>query len=99
MSVVASGFPQVHSPFVDDTGHISQAWLQLLITMWNRTGGAGGDVTADSDLHFPPYPSSDLQAQIDALAQLILTVSSSSSANIVIEAQSDLPNDLMLMGG
>lgn len=37
------GFPQIPAPFVDPTtGVIQQVWLQLLITLWNRTGGAGG---------------------------------------------------------
>lgn len=38
------GFPQVTSPLVDlNTGRIDQAWLQLLISLWNRTGGGSGD--------------------------------------------------------
>ncbi len=37
------GMPQGASPFVDlSTGNIKQAWLQLLINLWNRTGGAPG---------------------------------------------------------
>ena len=37
------GFPQIASPLVDaSSGRIQQAWLQLLIALWNRTGGGPG---------------------------------------------------------
>ncbi len=36
------GFPQISAPFVDNSGKILQVWLQLLITLWNRTGGGSG---------------------------------------------------------
>lgn len=41
------GMPQGASPFVDlSTGNIKQAWLQLLINLWNRTGAGGGSQPA-----------------------------------------------------
>lgn len=43
MTMDAQGFPQISAPFVDpSTGQIHQTWLQLLIALFNRTGGAGG---------------------------------------------------------
>lgn len=33
------GFPKLQAPFVDSSGSIIQPWLQLLISLWNRTGG------------------------------------------------------------
>ena len=36
------GFPQISLPFVTQTGNITQTWLQLLISLWNRTGGGSG---------------------------------------------------------
>lgn len=39
------GFPQITSPLTDSrTGRLQQAWFQLLIALWNRTGkGVGVD--------------------------------------------------------
>lgn len=43
---IASGFPQVSGPFVDKDGRILQVWLQLLVSLWNRTGQSGsGPIT------------------------------------------------------
>jgi hypothetical protein len=43
---VQSGFPAINTVFVDPTGRIQQAWLQLLINLWRRTGsGPGADIT------------------------------------------------------
>jgi hypothetical protein len=40
------GFPQISAPFLDQkTGIINQTWLQLLIALWNRTGGGMGDIS------------------------------------------------------
>lgn len=40
------GFPKLTEPTVDpQTGRLNQTWLQLLITLWNRTGGPSGNVT------------------------------------------------------
>lgn len=41
------GFPNINAPFVDPErrGQINQAWLQLLINLWNRTGAAQGGAT------------------------------------------------------
>jgi len=36
------GFPAIPTPFVDGGGVITQPWLHLLTSLWNRTGGAGG---------------------------------------------------------
>jgi hypothetical protein len=41
------GFPNVSAPLVNRKGEIEQAWLQLLIQLWNRTGGAQGINSAD----------------------------------------------------
>lgn len=41
------GFPQISSRFVDKEGRIDQAWLQLLIMLWNRTGGQTGADASD----------------------------------------------------
>lgn len=41
------GFPQISAPFVDlATGQINQTWLQLLISMFQRTGGPSGGLPA-----------------------------------------------------
>lgn len=34
------GFPQLQSPLVNAQGSITSPWLRLLVTLWNRTGGA-----------------------------------------------------------
>lgn len=36
------GFPNISAPLVDSTGLIQQAWLQLLISLWKRTGSGPG---------------------------------------------------------
>lgn len=36
------GFPLTSYPFVDSNGKIQQVWQQLLIALWNRTGGGKG---------------------------------------------------------
>ena len=41
------GFPKIAAPFVNDDGTINQVWLQLLITLWNRTGGGPGENIED----------------------------------------------------
>lgn len=40
-------FPNTSAPFVDQTGRIQQPWLQIIISLWNRTGGAGGNTIID----------------------------------------------------
>lgn len=47
--ITQQGFPQVSLPFVNPTtGIVNQTWYQLLIALWNRTGGAQGDVLGDA---------------------------------------------------
>lgn len=37
------GFPQINEAFVNtQTGTINRSWRQLLLTLWQRTGGSGG---------------------------------------------------------
>jgi len=41
----AQGFPQISAPFVNpENGQIHQTWLQLLISLFNRTGGSSGNL-------------------------------------------------------
>lgn len=43
-----SNFPDVGAPLSDpQTGRISAVWLQLLIALFNRTGGTGGSTPTD----------------------------------------------------
>lgn len=42
------GFPKIQAELTNEDRTINQVWLQLLITMWNRTGGAPGASTADA---------------------------------------------------
>lgn len=50
-------FPQIYSPFVDQRGIIQQAWLQLLISLWVRTGSGVGSLEVGGDLSgFLPNP-------------------------------------------
>lgn len=40
MTADQQGFPQLNAPIADPaTGRITQPWYQLVITLWNRTGG------------------------------------------------------------
>lgn len=39
------GFPNVSAPFVSEKGYIQQSWLQLLISLWVRTGAGQGNDT------------------------------------------------------
>lgn len=59
---VSMQFPQIGSRFVDKEGRIDQAWLQLLITIWNRTGTEQG--TPSTDIQ---YDDSQVNAQLLAL--------------------------------
>ncbi len=43
LGAVQQGFPNVSLPLTDDKGQIQQAWLQLLIALWKRTGDGPGD--------------------------------------------------------
>lgn len=71
------GFPNTSLPFVDRTGVIQQAWLQLLIQLWNRTGGAQGvsaaDIVVQNALaNFQPdfqNTSSELQLPLPSFSQ------------------------------
>jgi microcystin-dependent protein len=45
------GFPNVSAPLVNDKGYIQQSWLQLLISLWTRTGsGQGGSIFSAGDI-------------------------------------------------
>lgn len=43
------GFPQIGLPLVSQNGTITQTWLQLLISLWQRTGGGQGGGFAPTD--------------------------------------------------
>lgn len=47
MSGIQQGFPSINTALVDERGFIRQTWLQLLISLWNRTGGGGGTSPGD----------------------------------------------------
>lgn len=38
-----NGFPKLNTPFVQEDRNIEIPWYRLLITLWNRTGAAGGN--------------------------------------------------------
>lgn len=49
--ILSQPFPQIPAPFVDPaTGVINQTWLQLLIALWNRTGGPSGGGGSTTDI-------------------------------------------------
>ncbi len=83
---IQANFPNVASRLVDQGGRIDQAWLQLLIALWNRTGGGIGVSNAelaaqiidlqdqiDNIPNPPPIPIDDIYARLDDLAKLVLT--------------------------
>lgn len=44
MANLKTEIPLIDAPFVNDTGHITEAWFIFLLQMFRRTGGAtGGD--------------------------------------------------------
>jgi len=45
---IDQGFPKIKAPFINSDGTINQIWLQLLISLWNRTGLGPGVSTADA---------------------------------------------------
>lgn len=45
---INQGFPTIQAPLVNDDRTINQIWLQLFITLWNRTGMGQGVSTADA---------------------------------------------------
>lgn len=46
--IIQQSFPQVSAPLVDpNSGKITQTWLQLLITLFNRTGQSQGNTITD----------------------------------------------------
>lgn len=47
MTATQQQFPEINSRFVDPEGRILQGWLQLLISLWNRTGQQQGVTAAD----------------------------------------------------
>lgn len=42
MTTERQGFPNINAEFTRQDRVISQIWLQLLVTLWNRTGGTQG---------------------------------------------------------
>lgn len=42
--MTAQGFPNIQQPVVNTGLRINQAWLNLLQSLWNRTGAANGNV-------------------------------------------------------
>ena len=42
------GFPNINQPLAGPNGWITRPWLQLLISLWNRTGAAVGGSTVPS---------------------------------------------------
>lgn len=55
--MLQQGFPNVSSPVVDDRGFIQQAWLQLLISLWTRTGSSqGASIFSSGDLKESAVP-------------------------------------------
>jgi hypothetical protein len=42
------GFPKISAPLCNNDLTINQIWLQLLITLWNRTGAGQGASTLDA---------------------------------------------------
>lgn len=48
VSDVSQGFPTIIAPLVNEDKTINQVWLQLLITLWNRTGMGSGVSSSDA---------------------------------------------------
>lgn len=48
VSSIAQGFPTIEAPLVNKDNTINQVWLQLLITLWNRTGMGPGVSASDA---------------------------------------------------
>lgn len=46
---LAQNFPQLSLRFVDDEGRIMRTWLDLLRSIWYRTGGPSGSVSVSLD--------------------------------------------------
>lgn len=44
------GFPNVAGPFINPDGTPTQPFLQFLVSLWNRTGGAQGDTSSNLEL-------------------------------------------------
>lgn len=69
----ASGVPSAGAPLVNDKGLVTQAWLQFLITLWNRTGGAAGggtgNITTSSEAIGLPYYPDDTAAAAGGVPQ------------------------------
>lgn len=44
-----NNFPRIQQPFVDRGGSITEPWLRLLQSIWNRTGGPAGSNIVDTN--------------------------------------------------
>lgn len=42
MTAAPQGFPQVGLPIAGPNGQVTQTWLQLFVSLWQRTGGGQG---------------------------------------------------------
>jgi len=62
---INTGFPQSNSPWLDPSGRVAQIWLRLLITLWNRTGGAQGGSTDTINTQLESILLPDVQATPD----------------------------------
>lgn len=67
------GFPKVTAPFVFADGRIQQAWLQLLIALWNRTGGGPG--TPELSLGLPTGLPAAVALSVQGATGLSLPIS------------------------
>lgn len=91
-------FPQIPAPFVDEHGVINQTWLQLLITLWNRTGGSsgGGGSTTDifnyviGEVSSPPPRENASAGELGLLGQ-------PASASLIAAIREEIARQLLLV--
>ena len=75
MSLPNLSFPQSSYPFVDENGILTTPWLQLLIQLFNRTGGGVPSTPGDSTIEnmmmelSPSDSASETNATFSALMQ------------------------------
>jgi hypothetical protein len=79
----ATNFPDVGAPMVDPkTGRLSMVWFQLILALFNRTGGTSGETsgTAEIDELFQQFQSLVSPNYAPELARRIADVESALSA-------------------